>query len=116
MKYRKKYFKITTLKRKKSIFLFGFYTLVTNQIMTDPARIWLKYECELGIVKSIYSFNKYLNVSKVMQFKALVTQVATLMDRQSIVSKEIQNMAGIAKRRDDTSKQEHNTESCRLPF
>ena len=50
----------------------------------------MKYECALGIVKFIYSFNKYLNVSKVMQFKALVTQVATLMVRQSIISKEIQ--------------------------
>ena len=50
----------------------------------------MKYERALGIVKFIYSFNKYLNVSKVMQFKALVTQVATLMVRQSIISKEIQ--------------------------
>ena len=64
----------------------------------------MKYERALRIVKFIYSFNKYLNVSKVMQFKALVTQVATLMVRQSIISKEIQNMADVAKRCDNTRK------------
>ena len=45
-----------------------------------------------------------------MQFKALVTQVATLMVRQSIISKEVQNMAGVAKRCDNTRKQEHKKE------
>ena len=45
-----------------------------------------------------------LHVSKVMQFKALVTLIAVLMVRQSIISKEIQNMAGVAKRCDNTRK------------
>ena len=40
----------------------------------------------------------------------MVTQVATLMVRQSIISKEVQNMAGVAKRCDNTRKQEHKKE------
>lgn len=57
--------------------------------MAAPVRIWLKYECELGIVIHLViqqtdSFTKYLNVSKVTQFKALVIEVTTLMGGQSI--------------------------------
>lgn len=80
VKYREKNFKITKLKRKKQCFsplVSILWSLIKSWLIL--ARIWLKYECALGIVKFIYSFNKYLNVSKVMQFKALVTQVATLM-------------------------------------
>lgn len=84
---KKKNPKLLSKLKRKAFFSFGFYTLVTSQIMTDLARIWLKYECELETVKFIYSFNKYLNVSKVTQFKALVTQVATLMARHTIISK-----------------------------
>lgn len=51
-------------------------------MMTDPGKIGLN-----SFNKFIHSFNKYLNVSKVILFKALVTKVTTLMGRQSIVNK-----------------------------